>query len=104
MNAHPLQYDRPKETDIADYTQRIMSLSHGNKKLYMLSENTPMVYEEKGRRAYTNTNIRYTFFTDKDQLIYHLGYQLPNTSNKIMQFKELLQFLPISKDVLVQTY
>lgn len=90
----PLGYDPEKPEDIQDYTERILALTHGDKKLYMLSENTPKSYHEKNRRKYTDTHIRYNFFDNKQNLVKHLLAQLPNAQSKMVKWEVLWRALP----------
>lgn len=83
-----------------DYTQRILSLFHHNKKVgYLLSENTPLAYEEKERKQYINNIIRYEVFTHKKSLLLHLQQELPYVIEKIAIWTPLLMRLEYCKNI-----
>ena len=70
--------------DTKESTQRILRFADGEKSLgYLLSENTPQVYDEKQMKKYQKNFIRYYVFTDKSKLLKYLVQELPSSHKKV---------------------
>lgn len=93
LNAKPLGFPY-KAGGAPDYTQRILSLFFQWRKVwYLLSENTPLAYEEKERKQYMNNIIRYEVFTHRKLLIAHLEEEIPYVMQKRDIWRPLLEKL-----------